>query len=95
MLTVVFVDRLGYFDPADSVPYRSLGANDVNTPAAQTLAYTAAVEGIVLLKNDGLLPLSSNVSNIALIGPWANATTQMQGNYEGTDTVPFLVRHYS
>lgn len=87
--------RLGYFDPEDSVPYRALGASDVNTPAAQTLAYTAAVEGIVLLKNDGLLPLSSNVSNIALIGPWANATTQMQGNYEGTNAVPFLVCHFS
>ena len=82
--------RLGYFDPADSVPYRSLGASDVNTAAHQQLAYTAAVEGIVLLKNDGTLPLSKKVSNIALIGPWANATKQMQGNYQGMKiTCPF------
>ena len=47
------------------------------------------MEGIVLLKNDGTLPLSSNVKNIALIGPWADATTQMQGNYDGI--APYLI----
>ena len=38
---------------------------------------------MVLLKNDGTLPLSKRIRKIALVGPWANATTQMQGNYEG------------
>lgn len=70
-------------------PYRQLGWSDVNTPSAQALAYQAAVEGIVLVKNDGTLPLKSHIKNIAFIGPWANATTQMQGNYEGV--APFLI----
>lgn len=75
--------RLGYFD-GDAVPYRSLAWDDVNTPHAQQLAHKAAVEGITLLKNDGLLPLPiSNGTSIALIGPWANATEQMLGNYDG------------
>ncbi|KZT29804.1 glycoside hydrolase family 3 protein [Neolentinus lepideus HHB14362 ss-1] len=81
--------RLGYFDPAEIQPYRQLGWSAVNTPQAQILAYTAAVEGIVLLKNDGTLPLTSSIKNIALIGPWANATTSMQGNYQGI--APYLI----
>ncbi|OSD03373.1 glycoside hydrolase family 3 protein [Trametes coccinea BRFM310] len=81
--------RLGYFDPAEAQPYRQLGWSDVNTPHAQQLAYTAAVEGIVLLKNDGVLPLAKHVKKLALIGPWANATTLMQGNYQGI--APYLI----
>ncbi|KAJ7432351.1 glycoside hydrolase family 3 protein [Mycena latifolia] len=81
--------RLGYFDPAASQPYRQLGWADVNTPNAQALAYQIAVEGVVLLKNDGTLPLSASVKKLAFIGPYANATTQMQGNYQGI--APFLI----
>jgi len=79
--------RLGYFDPPENQVYRALGQSDINTPASQELARDAAVQGIVLLKNDGTLPFSKN-SSIALIGPWANATTQMQSNYFGV--APFL-----
>ncbi|KAF4535218.1 Glycoside hydrolase family 3 [Lasiodiplodia theobromae] len=79
--------KIGYFDPADDQPYRQLGWESVNTLEAQRLAYDAAVAGTVLIKNDGILPLAKNKS-IALIGPWANATTQMQGNYYGT--APYL-----
>lgn len=61
----------------------------MNVPEAQQLAYTAAVEGMVLLKNDGVLPLTKRVRKLALIGPWANATQLMQGNYFGA--APFLV----
>lgn len=77
---------VGYFDGQPE--YDSLSWSDVSTPSAQSLAYQAAWEGMTLLKNDGLLPLSSSYSNVALIGPWANATTQMQGNYEGV--APYL-----
>ncbi|KAK6455970.1 glycoside hydrolase superfamily [Scheffersomyces xylosifermentans] len=81
--------RLGYFDPPQNQSYRQLGWKDVNTPQAQQLAYQAAVEGITLLKNDGTLPLSKKIRKIAFIGPWANATSQMQGNYEGD--APYLI----
>ncbi|KAF7297762.1 Glycoside hydrolase family 3 protein [Mycena kentingensis (nom. inval.)] len=80
--------RLGYFDPPASQPFRQLTFADVNTPDAQALAYQAAVQGIALLKNDGTLPLAAGKS-VAIIGPWANATNQMQGNYEGV--APFLI----
>ncbi|PPQ77265.1 hypothetical protein CVT25_010847 [Psilocybe cyanescens] len=81
--------RLGYFDSPKVQPFRQLDFSDVNTPNAQALALQAAVEGIVMLKNDGTLPFKKSIKKIAFIGPWANATTQMQGNYQGT--APFLV----
>jgi xylan 1,4-beta-xylosidase len=80
--------RLGYFD-GNSSEYRQLGWKDVVSTDAQNISYEAAVEGITLLKNDGTLPLSKSVKSIALIGPWANATTQMQGNYFGV--APYLI----
>lgn len=87
-----FLRSLGYFDPPAEQPYRQLGWNDVNTEEAQKLAYRAAAEGIVLLKNDGLLPLDASITKVAVIGPWANATAMMQGNYKGP--APFLVSPY-
>ena len=41
------------------------------------------------MKNDGTLPFSSRVRKLALIGPFANATTQMQASYSGV--APFLI----
>jgi len=80
--------RLGYFD-GNSSEYRQLTWNEVLSTDAQNISYEAAVEGITLLKNDRTLPLSESTKSIALIGPWANATVQMQGNYFGTP--PYLV----
>ncbi|KAJ7680539.1 glycoside hydrolase family 3 protein [Mycena polygramma] len=81
--------RLGYFDSADKQPYRQLSWDDVSTPASEQLATTVAAEGFVLLKNDGTLPLQKSLKKMALIGPWGNATEDMQGNYYGT--APFLI----
>ena len=81
--------QLGYFDDAATQPYRQLSWNDVNTEYAKRLAHIAALESVVLVKNDGTLPLATTVKSIALIGPWANATTQMQGNYYGH--APYLI----
>ncbi len=76
---------LGYFDPPTGQPYRQIGWKDVATPDAKALALKASSEGLVLLKNDGALPLgqSKAVKTVAVLGPMASATTSMQGNYYG------------
>eukprot|EP00045_Choanoeca_perplexa_P017763 m.265888 g.265888 ORF g.265888 m.265888 type:complete len:938 (+) comp17625_c0_seq69:4151-6964(+) len=83
--------RLGMVDPPELDPYSSLGSDVVNTPAHQQLAKEAAAQGFVLLKNTkNTLPLDpSKVKKVAVIGRNANASTTMQGNYQGT--APFLI----
>ncbi|KFY65554.1 hypothetical protein V496_02497 [Pseudogymnoascus sp. VKM F-4515 (FW-2607)] len=78
---------VGFFDGGK---YSNLGFSDVSTPRARSLAYEAAVEGMTLLKNDKFLPIGSwhKFKSIAVIGPFANATAQMQGGYSGK--APYL-----
>lgn len=77
--------RLGMFDkdcPFDAIPYEE---ND--TPAHHTVALIAAEESMVLLKNDGLLPLDAKAcKTIAVIGPNADTVEILKGNYNGTAT---------
>ncbi|KAJ4829190.1 hypothetical protein Tsubulata_040384 [Turnera subulata] len=79
----VVLMRLGFFD---GIPqYNSLGKNDVCSEEHVELAREAAREGTVLLKNaNNILPLdSSMIKTLAVIGPHANATAAMVGNYAG------------
>ncbi|KAL5983584.1 putative beta-D-xylosidase 2 [Asimina triloba] len=77
--------RLGMFDgdPARQ-QYGNLGPRDVCSAAHQELALRAAREGIVLLKNTHVLPISpARFRTIAVIGPNSDATVTMIGNYAG------------
>ncbi|KAI4298555.1 hypothetical protein L6164_032102 [Bauhinia variegata] len=76
--------RLGFFDDPKSIPFANLGPSDVCTSDNQQLALDAAKQGIVLLENKGALPLSkTNIKNLLVVGPNANATTVMISNYAG------------
>lgn len=82
--------RLGMFDPDASQPYKRYGVKDINTPAHQQLALSAARQGMVLLKNEkSALPFSKDATTIAAIGPLADATYVLQANYRGT--APYLI----
>ncbi len=76
--------KLGMFDPEEEVPYASIGMDVVNSKQNQALSLQAAKESIVLLKNDNnTLPLKSDLSKIAVIGPNANDLEVLLGNYNG------------
>ncbi|OBZ79020.1 putative exo-1,4-beta-xylosidase xlnD [Grifola frondosa] len=67
--------------------YRQLGWSDVNTLLAQQLAYTAPPR-YHAAQERWHAPLSPRLKKLALVGPWANATTLMQGNYDGIAPFP-------
>lgn len=73
--------RLGMFD--DDCEYDAIPYDVVECEAHTKLNLQMAEESIVLLKNDGILPLSPN-QNIAVIGPVADDVTVLLGNYNGT-----------
>jgi beta-glucosidase len=61
--------------------------NAIDTPAHRDLALRAANKSLVLLKNDGTLPLKPGVK-VAVIGPLADATRVLRGNYSSTQSAP-------
>jgi len=81
--------RLGMFDPLALVPYAKIAAKEYDTPANDALALRMARESVVLLKNDGLLPLDrAKIRKIAVMGVNAAFTNTLLGNYEGEPTHP-------
>jgi len=77
--------RLGMFDPPDTVPYSKIEKSELDSAEHRALARRMANEAMVLLKNDGVLPLKS-VKNIVVVGPVADQTAVLLGNYNGTPT---------
>ena len=74
------------FDPPETGPYYKIDENELNSPANRHLAHEIADESMVLLKNDGTLPLKTSGMKIAVVGPLANQTKVLLGNYNGTPT---------
>jgi beta-glucosidase len=72
-------------------PYGKITAADNDTPAHRALALKAAQKAMVLLKNDGLLPLKAAPKSIAVIGPNADSVDALVGNYNGTPSQPITV----
>jgi beta-glucosidase len=71
--------RLGLLDPdakftADATP-------DFDSPAHREAAYQIAAQSVVLLKNNGILPLDDKVKKLALVGPNAGAVQSLLGDY--------------
>ena len=78
--------KLGMFDPPEMVPYTKIDEKELDSPEHRALARKLANESMVLLKNDGTLPLKSGITKIAVVGPLADQTKVLLGNYTGTPT---------
>ncbi|HEY2942590.1 MAG TPA: glycoside hydrolase family 3 C-terminal domain-containing protein, partial [Vicinamibacteria bacterium] len=83
--------QLGMFDPPERVPYARIPYSVNQSPEHDRLARRMAQESIVLLKNEGVLPLSPGVKTIAVIGPNADEVMTLLGNYYGTPARPVTV----
>jgi beta-glucosidase len=84
--------RLGMFDPADKVPYSKYTIKDNDTPEHGKVALQLARQSLVLLKNDGILPLDrSKYKRIAVIGPNGKSTSMLEGNYHGSASHPISI----
>ncbi len=84
--------RLGMFDPPERVPYNRYTIKDNDTPEHGQVALELARQSLVLLKNDGILPLDrSRFKRIAVIGPNGNSKTMLEGNYHGSASRPVTI----
>lgn len=75
--------KLGMFDEA--TPFDSITYDVIDCDEHRALNEDVARKSLVLLKNNGILPLDkSKLKNVAVIGPNANSIVPLNGNYHGT-----------
>jgi beta-glucosidase len=79
--------RLGMFDPAEKVPFSKIESSALEKKEHKDLALKMAQQSLVLLKNNGILPLNKDrLRKIALVGPNVNNPEVQLGNYNGFPT---------
>ncbi|MBK5272615.1 MAG: glycoside hydrolase family 3 C-terminal domain-containing protein, partial [Bacteroidia bacterium] len=79
--------RLGMFDPVSQVKYAQIPISMLEAPEHKALSLKMAQQSIVLLKNqNNTLPLSKKIKKIAVLGPNADNSISVLGNYNGTPT---------
>ncbi|KAF2515686.1 glycoside hydrolase family 3 C-terminal domain-containing protein [Flavobacterium foetidum] len=77
--------RLGMFDPINMVKYAQTPASVLESPEHQLHALKMARQSIVLLKNEkNILPLNKSLKKIVVLGPNAENSISILGNYNGT-----------
>ena len=82
--------RAGLLDPLPK--FYEEGPLDLDSPENRQLAFDIAAESVVLLKNDGVLPLREGLK-VAVVGPNANSYWSMLGDYTFQAMQLFFHRH--
>lgn len=75
--------RLGMFDPDDRVPYTKISEEVIYSDEHKALAREAAQKAVVLLKNNGALPMAREAEEVFVTGPTATSLDVLWGNYHG------------
>ncbi len=76
--------KLGMFDPPEEVPFTSISTDVIACQKHRELAYRAATELVVLLKNkNNILPIKPTTRKIFVTGPTATSLEVLMGNYYG------------
>jgi len=76
--------KLGMFDPPEEVPFAAISMDVVACPEHRRLAYQAAAQSVVLLKNkNDILPIKPTTRSIFVTGPSATSLEVLLGNYYG------------
>ena len=76
---------LGLF--ADDNEYDSIPFTACDTPEHNAVAQSAAEKSMVLLRNDGVLPLDAGkIKTVAVVGPNADSVLALEGNYNGVSS---------
>lgn len=76
--------KLGLFDSDEIVPFSKISVDVVNSEKHKLLAYEAAAKSVVLLKNNGVLPLNKQeLKKLFVTGPTAMDIKALVGNYNG------------
>jgi beta-glucosidase len=75
--------KLGMFDPAGNNPYNNIPESVINSPEHRALSRKVASQSIVLLKNNGALPLKTDLKKYFITGPNAANVDALLGNYYG------------
>ena len=91
--------ELGDFGPDTMNPWTALPESTIASPEHKQLALDMARKSIVLLKINGELPPATETTNVVVMGPNANDSVMMWGNYAGypTHTITALdgIRRYA
>ena len=81
--------KLGLYDNDSLVAHRRIPFTENNSADNRVLAKMASLESMVLLQNKNkTLPLSKSIKTLAVIGPYANDNSVLNGNYNGSPKSP-------
>ncbi|MFY0685796.1 MAG: glycoside hydrolase family 3 C-terminal domain-containing protein [Cyclobacteriaceae bacterium] len=75
--------ELGLFDKPESNPFTNVSLDVIESDKHRNLAREVAAKSIVMLKNDGVLPLKKDIRTLHVSGPHAASEEILLGNYFG------------